>query len=192
MSKEDWVQNPVDSIFKSDGIWPKKPISTILDVACGLSLKSQYLEADIRVGIDIYKPYLEKIDAKVPYVTVCQDILKLDQLFLPKSFDLILMLDIVEHLEKEDSLKLIQMAEKIAKVAVVIETPEGFIPQDIDIWGHGGDEFQTHRCGWEIKEFDEMGYQSIRRSYQMSNVKRHTKIDDIPTDIHLIDTIKHL
>jgi hypothetical protein len=189
--REDWQQNTIDKIFGREGLYPEQRISSILDVACGLSLKSQYLAADIRVGVDIYKPYLQKIDATVPYVTVLYDVRKLDDIFVEKSFDLVLMLDIIEHLEKDESLAMMQMAEKIAKVAVIVETPEGFVPQNIDIWGHGGDEFQTHRCGWEKAELEGMGYKVIRRPYTMQNIKRHTEVE-VPVDIHLLDGIKYV
>ena len=190
MPREDWETNTIDRIFEREGLYPTQKISTILDVACGLSLKSQYLKADIRVGVDIYRPYLAKIEAKVPYTTVVHDVRRLDEVFIERSFDIVLMLDIIEHLEKEESLALLQTAERLAKVAVIIETPEGYVPQNIDIWGHGGDEFQTHRCGWEKAELEGTGYQVIRRPYTMQNIKRHTEID-VPTDIHLLDGIKY-
>jgi len=190
LPREDWEQNTIYKIFDREGLYPKARISTVLDVACGLSLKSQYLDADIRVGVDIYRPYLEKIDAKVPYTTVVHDVRKLDEVFLAKSFDLVLMLDIIEHLEKDESLALLETAERLAKVAVIIETPEGYVPQNIDIWGHGGDHFQTHRCGWEKAELEAMGYRVVRRPYTMQNIKRHTEIE-VPVDIHLLDGIKY-
>jgi hypothetical protein len=189
--KEDWQTNTIDKIFAREGLYPEQRISSILDVACGLSLKSQYLTADIRVGVDIYRPYLAKIDAKVPFVTVAHDVRKLDEIFLEKSFDLVLMLDIIEHLEKDESLALLQTAERIAKVAVIIETPDGYVPQNIDIWGHGGDEWQTHRCGWEKAELEAMGYKVLRRPYKMQDIRRHTEID-VPVDIHLLDGIKYV
>jgi Methyltransferase domain len=189
--REDWQTNTIDRIFAREGLYPKQRISTILDVACGLSLKSQYLEADIRVGVDIYRPYLAKIDAKVPFTTVVADVRKLDEVFIERSFDLVLMLDIIEHIEKDESLALLKTAERLAKVAVNIETPEGYVPQNIDIWGHGGDEFQTHRCGWEKAELEALGYQVLRRPYTMQNIRRHTEID-VPVDIHLLDGIKYV
>lgn len=191
MPREDWEKNTVQRIFESEGLYPKKKISTVLDVACGLSLKSQYIDADIRVGVDIYKPYLERIEANVPFATVLHDVRKLDEIFVPRSFDLVLMLDIIEHLEKHESLALLETAARIARVAVIIETPEGYIPQNIDIWGHGGDEWQTHRCGWEKAELEAMGYQIIRRPYTMSNTRRHTELD-VPVDVHLLDGIKYV
>jgi predicted TPR repeat methyltransferase len=189
--KDDWQTNTIERIFEREGLYPKQKITSILDVACGLSLKSQYMQADIRVGVDIYRPYLAKIEATVPYTTVVHDVRKLDEVFLDKSFDIVLMLDIIEHLEKPESLALLQTAERLAKVAVIIETPEGFVPQNIDIWGHGGDEWQTHRCGWDKVELEAMGYDVIRRPYTMQNIRRHTEID-VPVDIHLLDGIKHL
>jgi hypothetical protein len=189
--KEDWQNNTVQRIFERAGLYPKQKISTVLDVACGLSLKSQYIDADVRVGVDIYRPYLERIEASVPFAKVLYDVRKLDEVFVERSFDLVIMLDIIEHLEKDESLALMKTAEKIAKVAVIVETPDGFIPQNIDIWGHGGDEWQTHRCGWEKAELEGMGYQVVRRPYTMSNVRRHTEID-VPVDVHLLDGIKYV
>jgi hypothetical protein len=65
------------------------------------------------------------------------------------------------------------------------------VPQNIDIWGHGGDEWQTHRCGWEKAELEAMGYQVIRRPYRMQDIRRHTEVD-VPVDIHLLDGIKYV
>jgi hypothetical protein len=188
MPKEDWIQNTVQSIFEREGLYPTGRVSSVLDIGCGLSLKSQYIDANVRVGVDIYRPYLEKIDAQVPYAVVNADALDIEKLFLPKSFDLVLILDLVEHLEKETSVRLIQMAEEIARVAVIIETPLGYIPQNIDIWGWGGHEYQTHRSGWEVEDFTSRGYQVVVRDYTMSDVQRHTDVEVDP-HIKMIDAI---
>lgn len=191
MPREDWVANTVERIFEAEGLYPTGKVRSVLDVACGLSLKSQYITADLRVGVDIYRPYLEKIQADVPYAAVLADCMDIGKLFLPRSFDLVLLLDIVEHLEKPQSLRLMEMAEQIARVAVIVETPKGYVPQNIDIWGHGGHEFQTHRCGWEPGELEARGYRCILRDYRMSAVRRHTEIDVAP-DIQMIDAIKRM
>ncbi|MGE5505000.1 MAG: class I SAM-dependent methyltransferase [Actinomycetota bacterium] len=191
MPKEDWVRNSIQTIFTAHGLYPTGRVRSVLDVACGLSFKSQYIDAEVRVGVDIYRPYLERIEASVPFAVVNADAMRIGELFLPRSFDLVLLLDVVEHLDKADSLKLIAMAEEIARVAVIIETPRGYVPQNLDIWGHGGHEFQTHRCGWEVEELEAMGYKVIVRDYRMSDVRRHTDIDVHP-DIQLMDAIKRL
>ncbi|KPA13970.1 methyltransferase [Candidatus Magnetomorum sp. HK-1] len=106
MPKEDWKENTIQKIFEKENLYPTGKIKTVLDVACGLSLKSQYIDAEVRVGVDIYRPYLDKIESDVPYAVVNADINQLEKLFLPNSFDLVLALDIVEHVEKDVALKL--------------------------------------------------------------------------------------
>jgi hypothetical protein len=193
MPKEDWEKNTIKAIFQREDLWPWKDqeIVSILDVACGLSLKSKFLPAQIRVGVDIYEAYFERIEADVPYVIIKHDVRRLRDIFMPKSFDLVLALDIIEHLEKEESLRMIQDCEAIARKAVILETPRGFVPQNIDILGCGGHEFQTHRCGWEVEELEQMGYKTVVRDYTMSDIKRHDTIDVDP-HIQIIDAIKFI
>ncbi|CAM9476400.1 unnamed protein product [Phaeothamnion confervicola] len=190
MPREDWQKNTLENIFKPEGLWPEGHIASVLDVGCGLSLKSQYIQADIRIGLDVYRPYLEKIDAKVPYICINADAMQIDTLFLPKSFDIVTLLDIVEHLEKPDALALIEKASTLARRAVVIETPLGFLPQNMDILGLGGDHFQTHRCGFEAEELEELGYKVVIRTYELSPVKRHTN-EASPATIQMVDAIRH-
>ncbi|HLD28622.1 MAG TPA: class I SAM-dependent methyltransferase [Patescibacteria group bacterium] len=193
MSKEDWQKNTIEAIFKEANLWPWQTgeIISILDVACGLSLKSKYIPAQIRVGVDIYEKYFDYIESKAPYVVVKYDVRKLKDIFIPNSFDLVLALDIIEHLEKNESLAMLRQCEAIAKRAVIIETPKGYIPQNIDITGYGGDEFQTHRCSWEPEELQELGYQTVLRDYKMNDIQRHTDITVDP-DVKLINGIKFI
>ncbi|MEQ1500201.1 MAG: class I SAM-dependent methyltransferase [Parcubacteria group bacterium] len=191
MPKADWVSNTLPKIFDSAGLWPWKEgeVVSILDVACGLSLKSKFIPAQIRVGVDIYDKYFDHIESEVPYVVIKHDVRKLPEIFVPKSFDLVIALDVIEHLEKEESLAMIAECEKIARKAVILETPKGYIPQNLDILGHGGDTYQTHRCGWEPEELEKLGYKVVVRDYMMSNAKRHSEFDIDPS-IQLMDAIK--
>jgi len=193
MSKDDWESNTIVKIFSDKGLWPfkDKEIVSVLDVACGLSLKSKFIPAQIRVGVDIYDKYFDHIETDVPYVVVKYDVRKLNDIFIPKSFDIVIALDIIEHLEKDESLAMIAECEKIARKAVILETPNGYVPQNLDILGYGGHDYQTHRCGWEPKELEEMGYKVMVRDYQMSNIKRHTEMEINPM-IQLIDAIKFI
>lgn len=193
MPKADWKTNNIVKIFSDHGLWPFKEgeIVSVLDVACGLSLKSKFIPTQIRVGVDIYDKYFEHIESEVPYVVIKYDVRKLNEIFMPKSFDLVIALDIIEHLEKKESLDMIAQCEKLARRAVILETPKGYVPQNIDIQGHGGHVYQTHRCGWEVEELEKMGYAVVVRDYQMSNMKRHTDVD-VDREIQLMDAIKFL
>lgn len=193
MPKADWATNSIVKIFSDQKLWPFKEgeIVSILDVACGLSFKSKFIPAQIRVGVDIFDEYFKHIESDVPYVVIKYDVRKLDEIFTPKSFDLVIALDIIEHIEKDEALSMIAQCEKIARKAVILETPKGYVPQNIDIQGHGGHTYQTHRCGWEPEELEKMGYSVLVRDYEMSNAKRHTDIDVDPA-IQLMDAIKLL
>ncbi|GEM_PF-1215028 len=191
MPREDWSKNTVQHIFTQVGLYPTGKVRTVLDVGCGLSLKSQYVDAEVRVGVDAYRPFLERIEAEVPYATVHADAMDLDRLFLPRSFDLVLLLDLLEHLERAQGERLLDMAERIARVAVILETPRGYVPQNLDIWGWGGHTYQTHRSAWERDELEARGYTVLLREYTMSDVRRHTEIDVDP-HIVLMDAIKRL
>lgn len=191
MSKEDWKNNSIDKLFKEQGLWKLGEEITILDLACGLSFRTKYIPASLRVGVDIYSDYFEHIESDVPYAVIKYDIRKIEDIIMPKSFDVVMALDVVEHLEKHEAIKLIQSMENIARKAVIIETPEGFIPQNIDIHGYGGDTYQTHRSGWEVQEFTDVGFDCFTRDYVMSDVQRHTHLSVEP-NIKIIDAIKYV
>ena len=193
MPKEDWLQNPLHKIFGDAGLWPmslNNEINTVLDVACGLSLKSQYIKPTPRciLGIDIYEPYLRKIDYEGSYATMLGDVRRLDKFFMEDSFDLVIALDVIEHLKPREGAGLIQMCKFIARKAVVIETPKGVIPQNIDILHMDGDRYQTHRSGWQPEQFEAEGFKCVVRPYKMNDVPRHTtkKVDP---NIEMIDAI---
>lgn len=185
MPKEDWEKNNLAKLFNL----PK--VKSVLDVGCGLSLKSKYIDADIRVGVDIFEPYLKAIESEVPYVVIKHDIRDLDSIFIPNSFDLVIACDVIEHLEKEEALQLIKQCERIAKKAVILETPKGFVPQDLDILGFNAHDLQTHKCGWEPRELEALGYTVTVRDYTMSDIKRHSSLD-VETHIQLLEAIKWL
>lgn len=129
---------------------------TVLDVGCGSwSPLANVKKTFYSVGIDIHKPSIEEIKKKkIHDDDKVGDVLNLDKFFKPKSFDVVVALDVVEHFEKKQGLDLIKKMESIAKKKVVIFTPYGFTKQDpVD-----GNPFQKHKSGWTIAEFDRMGY----------------------------------
>jgi len=79
-------------------------------------------------------------------------------LFPPKSVDSVFLLDVIEHLEKEEAIHLLKLTEEIARIQIAIFTPLGFMPQKHpdgkDAWGFDGGLWQEHRSGWEPDDFD--------------------------------------
>lgn len=76
------------------------------------------------------------------------------------STDLIVAIDLIEHLRKEDGLVLIKEMKRVSRGQCLIVTPLGFVPQHIDQegdegWGFKGNVSQKHISGWLPEEFDE-------------------------------------
>lgn len=134
-------------------------VKTVLDVACGArSPLAEFRKKFYSVGIDIFKPSIEKSKkAKLHDEYKVGNVLNLDKFFKNKSFDVVVALDIIEHLEKKDGLKLLEQMEKIAKDKVIVLTPYGFTQQH----SYDKNPYQIHKSGWYPKEFSKRGYKVL-------------------------------
>lgn len=132
---------------------------SLLDVGCGKDSPIQFFSEGIHcVGIDAYKPSIQKSKERnihSEYHNI--DVLEIGKEFKPKSYDCVVALDLIEHLEKKDGLKLIEMMEKIAREKVIIFTPKGFLAQK----EHDNNPWQVHKSGWEVEEMRSKGYEVI-------------------------------
>ncbi|MBN2822697.1 MAG: hypothetical protein JXR33_05835 [Coriobacteriia bacterium] len=76
----------------------------------------------------------------------------------PSSIDTVVLLDVIEHLPKDEGRRLLEATVSIARSQVVVFTPLGFMPQgdaeDKDAWGLGGTDWQVHRSGWTPDDFE--------------------------------------
>nr|WP_140413618.1 hypothetical protein [Marininema halotolerans] len=78
---------------------------------------------------------------------------------MDQSISTVLFNDSLEHFDKEEATKLLEMAERIARKRVVVFTPRGFFhQQNYDFFQLGGEQFQAHRSGWEVEDFINRGY----------------------------------
>lgn len=133
--------------------------NSVLDVGCGdgsLMIKVNQDKKYKVIGVDLYKPSLKKAEASgIYHKVILQDLKKIN--FPNKSFDVVLASQVIEHLNKKDSLKLIQKMEKMAKHKIILSTPKGFVNFDpFEVMDDN--KFQEHKSGWEIQELIRMGY----------------------------------
>jgi hypothetical protein len=105
-----------------------------------------------KVGVDLHLPYLREAKARRLY----EDLIYGDVRHLPfkyKSFDTILCIDLIEHLERCEGERLLNEMEKIARRQIFVFTPVGFLPQmafDTPL--------QTNRSAWKTSDFNMRGY----------------------------------
>ena len=105
-----------------------------------------------KIEVDAHLPYLlEAKNRKLYKLLILADVRYLP--FRPRSVDVVMALDLIEHLDKEDGLKILMSMEKIARKKLIIFTPLGFLPlKPYDTI------LQLHRSGWYPKEFRTRGY----------------------------------
>lgn len=140
-----------------------KTAVSILDVGCGQGFPMRMIKSRMRViksmGVDLFNPYIEegkRLKVHDKYTKV--DVRKIK--FQNRSFDVVLALQIIEHLNKKDAWKLVEKIEKIARKQVIITTPIGktYHPA-VD-----NNKLQLHKSGFFPKEFEIRGYKIIKFS----------------------------
>jgi len=137
-----------------------KDIWTVLNLGCGLGQHAGGLPAKHQLHVDVWPQYLDQIKDMLP--TIKLDITNLS-MFVDKSWDVVMCIDVIEHLTKENAEKAITEMERIARKKVVLYTPIGFHKQDDGQgWGAGNPEYQAHRCGFTTEEMTAKGYTSVR------------------------------
>jgi hypothetical protein len=141
-----------------------KQVAVGLDIGPGIR-PQEHVKLKVHICCEPFAQYVERLkqnainDYDRKYVVLNVTWEEACRIFPPRSVDTVFLLDVVEHLEKEESLKLLKATEQIARQQVVIFTPLGFMPQEHpdgkDHWGMEGGSWQTHKSGWLPEDFDE-------------------------------------
>ncbi len=140
------------------------PGSSVLDVGCGdgnlmkwINTKGEYKV----VGMDINSSELEIAKSRTCLfrcTPVYQDVITKNftkGVSIKKKFDVVVCSQVVEHLKKDQAIKLIKQMEKLTYKRVVVATINGFFEFDTHIQG----EYDRHISGWSVKEFIDLGYE---------------------------------
>lgn len=129
----------------------------VLDLGCGTGVAGEILNHKKIcefMGIDIYEPYLKICRKKGYYKKLVKaDITKID--ISEKSFDVILLLQVIEHLHKKQVMSLLEKCFKAAKRAVIISVPNGLCLQE----QYDDNRYHRHRSTWSVREIKQMGFQ---------------------------------
>ena len=138
--------------------------STVLDIGCGIRPQS-FFEPDLHICLDPHDEYLDYLGKNLSQeklrhiLTLVGDWTLAPNIFSAKSVDSLFLLDVIEHVDKQLATQLLKQCESIVREQIVIFTPLGFLPQEmeedgIDGWGMHGAQWQVHRSGWTPDDFD--------------------------------------
>jgi 2-polyprenyl-3-methyl-5-hydroxy-6-metoxy-1,4-benzoquinol methylase len=128
-----------------------KPVPTrILDVGAGRGKWGILLDEYLHYWKGVI-PEIDAVEAHEPYRSPAygvyrkvwyQDVMEL--LDVVRIYDLIVMVDVIEHLSREDGLRLLMAAKRY-----VISTPNYWSPQGPEF----GNEYERHVSQWKPEDF---------------------------------------
>lgn len=134
---------------------------TVLDLGCGPDSPIRYCNVPHSLGVDAFPFYIRKSARDGIHTNyLIADVAQVE--FSPKSFDAVVMMEVLEHLSEQDGLRLLEKAGQWAKRCVIVTTPNGYLPQG----ELGNNPYQTHRSGWEVDYMRRIGF----RAYGMAGL----------------------
>lgn len=145
------------------------PSDSVLDLGCGImqatmnfftNYPKTKLKCDKLLGVDIYEPYLDFLKEK-GIQTLKHDLTDLPLPIPDKSYDVVLLMDILEHLSLIETAALEKEASRIARKKIIVISPSIFrsnIEHTMDVYGLGSNPLQKHRCFISREFLKEKGY----------------------------------
>lgn len=127
---------------------------SVLDLGCGPSSPLQHCRnIKYSLGVEAFSPYLEESRKKEIHSEYLDK--KIEELDFPeKSFDAVIMIEVLEHLSENAGYEILKKAEKWARKKIILSTPNGFFPMDaVD-----DNSFQRHLSGWGNKKLEKLGF----------------------------------
>lgn len=136
--------------------------STILDLGCGNGIPFQETNYPKLIGIDIFR---KRFDMPEYDLVIFHDALRINELFLDNSFDVVIGIDFIEHLSRENGFEIMEKAEKIAKKKVIFFTPKEWSTnkqgvEDPHNWSYGNPA-NYHKSIWTEEDFTDRGYKVL-------------------------------
>lgn len=138
-------------------------IKTILDLGCGDGSFTKDVSSGENwqiTGVELYDDSIKKARRSEIYKRVVKaSITKLPPSIINKKYDVVLLIHVIEHLDKKKVVRFLKEWEKLATKKVVVSTPVGFMEFDrVEMKYKEKNKLQKHLSGWHPREFRERGY----------------------------------
>ena len=131
--------------------------SSVLDVGCGSHSQIVNVRGQLSrlTGIDAFPASLAEARRSGAFDELVEGrVQDLDRLFGDATYDVVAAIDLLEHLDEDDGVRLLEAMGRIASRRVVVLTPNRFVPQgEVD-----GNPWQVHRSGWTPAQLRARGF----------------------------------
>lgn len=177
----------LSSLKSSDLLWKifhtldyclKKELSdceSVLDLGCGPSSPLQYCKnIKYSVWVEWFEPYLKQSQEKwIHNEYIPKSIQELD--FPENSFDAVIMIEVLEHLNEKDWYEILKKIEKLAKKKIIISTPNWYFPMDaVD-----NNEYQRHLSWWDVEKLSALWFDSYWVSWAKFFYKKQNSVHSL-------------
>ena len=163
-----------------------KDCDTVLDLGCGHNSPIQCCRnISYSVGVDVFKSYIDLARKRRTHSKlICK---KLDEIEFPdKSFDAVVMIEVIEHIPKRQGMKLIRKAEKWAKKKVILTTPNVYFSG----FESDGNPYEKHVSLWNCEELAKLGFRT-NGLVGLKFLRKEADMSNLHSDDDLIGTIKY-
>jgi hypothetical protein len=124
----------------------------VVELGAGFFDKLSFVNSTVKtkIGIEIYKPYIDNAKFN-DCIKINGDILNYRQLLTEYELDTVMIVDVLEHFEKNVGYELINNLKNDFK-KIILMLPAGKYEQNTDVTGFGGHVYQTHRSYWYVED----------------------------------------
>lgn len=140
-----------------------KDLDTVVDLGAGkrdspVSLQVAQIPCKHLISVEAFDPYISYLLLSNP-IADTHDVVKAHithSNYKVKECDLVLMIDVIEHLENEEALKLIEHLQSVAKrivIFTVVGDTVGYSNHDMD------NSLQEHKSAWYPENFEDLGFE---------------------------------
>jgi Methyltransferase domain len=137
-------------------------VDVVLDIGSGIRPQA-FFRPRVHICCEPYEEYVQVLQSRFaanPNLVILQgtwqDVMKT----IPaRSVDSVFLIDLIEHLDKEEGHALLAECHRVARKQIILFTPLGFAKQDYELgdadgWGMHGSGWQVHKSGWTPEDFD--------------------------------------
>jgi hypothetical protein len=126
---------------------------TVLDVGAGVRPMNWYVPKR-HICVEPHPAYADRLQ------TAGYEVWRMDARsavagspVIDAGVEAVYLLDVIEHLTREKGEALLAKIRALPLKQIVVFTPVGFMQQEGDAWGLGGEYWQKHRSGWVPSDF---------------------------------------
>lgn len=143
---------------------------SVLDLGCGtysspLSTQMRDLPFARLVSVDNHLPTIRKLELQIKskpfatknHITRIRDARAHVAIAQNNAYDIILIMDMLEHLIKSEGVSLLEDCKRVASKGIMVWLPLGDCPEDFEELGENLS--QMHKSSWAVKDLEKLGFE---------------------------------